>query len=193
MRFDAVIIGGGYAGCTAAEALLGAGLKVCVVSEGLSLAVSGSKAPYSRLASIQKRGATVLRGDRALSAILEDGRVACVKTRNLGPETMLEADFFILASGKFFSRGLLSDKEHIWEPVFGADVEYGTDRTSWFDDDFSASQPFMGFGVKTDSSARVFVGGKALANLYAAGDIVAKDCKQVNVNKLIEDYAGRDK
>ena len=51
----------------------------------------------------------------------------------------------------------------------------------------------MDFGVKTDASARVLVDGKALENLYAAGDIVAKGCKEANVTKLIEDYARRDK
>ena len=50
----------------------------------------------------------------------------------------------------------------------------------------------MGFGVKTDSSARVYVGGKVLENLFATGDIVAKGCKEANVTKLIEDYAGRE-
>ena len=193
MKFDAVIIGGGYAGCTAAGILSDAGLKVCVVSEGLSLAVSGSKTPYAAQAELQKHGVTFLRGDRAMGAKIEDGRVKGLETRNLGSGTILEADFYILATGKFFSRGLLSDKEHIWEPVFGADVEYSTDRTTWYDEDFSAPQPFMGFGVKTDASAHVFVGGKALENLYASGDIVAKGCKEANVTKLIEDYARRDK
>lgn len=192
MRFDAVIIGGGYAGCTAAGILSDAGMKVCVVSEGLSLSVSGSKTPYAAQSALQKRGVTILRGDRAVGAKVEDGRVLGITTRNLGPGTMLEAPFYILATGKFFSRGLLSDKEHIWEPVFGADVEYGAERTSWFDEDFSAPQPFMGFGVKTDSSARVYVGGKVLENLFATGDIVAKGCKEANVTKLIEDYAGRE-
>ena len=40
MKFDVVVIGGGWAGRTVADRLAGAGLRVCVVSEGLSLVSS---------------------------------------------------------------------------------------------------------------------------------------------------------
>lgn len=169
MRFDVIIIGGGWSGCSAAEPLVKAGRKVCIVSEGLSLAAEKYGSPYERLAALQKQGCTVLRGDRAVSGKIEDGRVVEIRTRNL--DEPLVADEYILATGKFFSRGLLSDREHIWEPLFGADVEYDPDRTKWFDPDFEAPQPFMKFGVKTDAEGRVFVGGRAIVNLTAVGDI----------------------
>ena len=146
-----------------------AGKKVCVVSEGLSLSAVSYDSPYSRLAALQKHGATILRGDRAVSAKIEAGRVKEIRTRNL--DLPLEADEYILATGKFFSRGLLSDKDHIWEPVFGADVEYDQDRTKWFDPDFEAPQPFMKFGVKTDAEGRVIVGGRTIVNLTAVEGI----------------------
>lgn len=169
MRFDVIIIGGGWAGCTAAEELLEAGRNICIVSEGLSLAAVKYDSPYARLADLQKRGVTVLRGDRAISSVMEDGKVVEIRTRNL--DTPLQADEYILATGKFFSRGLLSDKEHIWEPVFGADVEYDADRTRWFDPDFDAPQPFMKFGVRTDAEGHVIVDGRVIVNLTAVGDI----------------------
>ena len=171
MKFDVIIIGGGWAGCTEAEKLADAGAKVCVVSEGLSLAAVRYESPYARHAALQKKGVTVLRGDRVLSGRIEDGKVTGVVTRNLGKSEPLAADKYVLATGKFFSRGLLSDKEHIWEPVFGADVDYDPDRTKWFDLDFDAPQPFMKFCVKTDSEGRVMVGGRAIINLTAVGDI----------------------
>ena len=166
-----VVIGGGWAGCAAAEQFADAGLKVCVVSEGLSLTIPDLQKPYERIARLQKNGVTVLRGDRALRGTIEDDRVTGVITRNLGENTPLTADKYVLATGKFFSRGLLSDKDHIWEPVFGADVEYDADRSRWFNPDFGARQPFMKFGVKTDSEHRVMVGGRAIVNLLAVGDI----------------------
>ena len=169
MRFDVIIIGGGWAGCTAAEPLVEAGKKVCIVSEGLSLSAVKYESPYARLATLQKQGAEVLRGDRAISGKIEDGKVVEIRTRNM--DEPLVADEYVLATGKFFSRGLLSDKEHIWEPLFGADVAYDPDRTKWFDPDFEAPQPFMKFGVKTDTEGRVLVGGKAIVNLTAVGDI----------------------
>lgn len=169
MRFDAIIIGGGWAGCSAAEPLVEAGKKVCIVSEGLSLSAVKYDSPYARLAALQKQGAVVLRGDRAISGKIEDGRVVEVRTRNL--DEALVAEQYVLATGKFFSRGLLSDKEHIWEPVFGADVVYDPDRRKWYDPDFDAPQPFMKFGVRTDADGKVFVGGHLITNLTAVGDI----------------------
>ena len=171
LRFDVVIIGGGWAGCSAAEQLVGKGLQVCMVSEGLSLAATGYESPYMRHAALQKAGVTVLRGDRVLRGCIEDGKVTGVITRNLGESAPLVADRYVLATGKFFSRGLLSDKEHIWEPVFGVDVEYDPDRSKWFDPSFEAPQPFMKYGVRTDAEGRVMVGGRAIVNLTAVGDI----------------------
>ena len=169
MRFDVVIIGGGWAGCTAAEQLVEAGRKVCIVSEGLSLAAVKYDSPYARLAALQKQGVFVLRGDRAVCGKIEDGKVVAVRTRN--QDEPLVADEYILATGKFFSRGLLSDKDHVWEPVFGVDVDYDPDRTKWYDPDFDAPQPFMKFGVKTDAEGHVLVEGRAIVNLTAVGDI----------------------
>ena len=169
MRFDVVIIGGGWAGCSAAEKLVEAGRKVCIVSEGLSLSAVKYDSPYARLAALQKQGAVVLRGDRAVCGKIEDGKVVEVRTRN--QDEPLVADEYILATGKFFSRGLLSDKDHVWEPVFGADVDYDPDRTKWYDPDFDAPQPFMKFGVKKDAEGHVLVGGQAIVNLTAVGDI----------------------
>lgn len=186
--YDFVIIGGGSSGCDAAERLVGAGLRVCIVSEGISLAFRGLEHPYKRLAALQKAGAVVLRGDRALSGIIEDGRLVSVVTRNLGPSTPLKARHFLLASGKFFSRGLMSDKTHIWEPVFGADVRYDTDRTKWYDADFASEQPFMAYGVITDEKGCVLLGGKPVDALWAVGNIVASGCAAADIDKMIESY-----
>ena len=169
MKFDVVIIGGGWAGCTAAENLVEAGRKVCIVSEGLSLAAVKYDSPYARLAALQKQGVFVLRGDRAVCGKIEEGKVVEVRTRN--QDEPLVADEYILATGKFFSRGLLSDKDHVWEPVFGVDVDYDPDRTKWYDPDFDAPQPFMKFGVKTDAEGRVSVDGRTIVNITAVGDI----------------------
>ena len=151
--------------------MLEEGLRVCVVSEGLSLTQKDNPKPYGRLAALQKKGATVLRGDRVLGGSFEDGRLISVFTRNLGEAEPLSASLFVLATGKFFSRGLMSDKEHIWEPIFGADVDYNPDRSRWFNADFAASQPFMKFCVRTDDTGSVLIGGRPVDNLKAVGDI----------------------
>lgn len=188
--FDIIVIGGGWTGCGVAEAFLQAGKKVCVISDGLSLAVSGSDAPYSRLSALQKDGATILRGDRVLAGNWNGRRLVSVVTRNLGMQTPLSADIFVLATGKFFSRGLLSDKEHVWEPIFGSDVVSSPDRTRWYDPDFFAPQPFLGYGVLTDESGRILFGGEPAENLYASGEIVAEGYASAGIQKILTNYAG---
>ncbi|MBQ9309848.1 MAG: FAD-binding protein [Bacteroidales bacterium] len=191
MNFDIVIIGGGWTGCSLAGRLCAAGMKVCVVSDGLSLSESASPSPYARLAALQSKGAVILRGDRAEGGIWDGSGLLAIYTRNLGNGTPLYASDFILATGKFFSRGLLSDKLHVWEPVFGSDVLSAGDRTDWFKEGFSERQPFMDFGVRTDAYGRILFGGVPALNLYAAGDIVAAGFDECDLDYLL-DHAGKE-
>lgn len=183
MKFDIIVIGGGLAGCTAAGVLADAGRKVALFSEGLSLhdASEGpashkaqARSPYAALSALAAKGVTVFRGDSIVrTCISEDGTlVERGFSRNLGNEP-LEAGCWLLATGKFFSRGLISNMEKVFEPVFDADVEFEQDRTKWFSPDFFASQPYEKFGVKTDARRRVVKGGISILNLYAAGQVMA--------------------
>lgn len=183
MKYDAIVIGGGLAGCTAAGVLAEAGRKVAIFSEGLSLhdASEGpashkeqARPPYAALSALAAKGVTVFRGDSIIRAEMsEDGSlVKRVFSRNLGDEP-LEAAAFILATGKFFSRGIISNMGGMYEPVFDADVEFEADHSKWFDPDFFATQPYEKFGVKTDPEGHVLKGGVSVLNLYAAGQVLA--------------------
>ena len=166
MRYDVVIIGGGLAGLTAGVELLRGGRSVVAVSEGLSL----NQAPGGEFLSL---GGTFLRGDSVLSGGDWDGnRLLRVYTRNL-ESTPLEAEAFILSTGKFFSRGLISTMDAVVEPLFGCDVVFEKDRSGWCSPRFSDSQPFMEFGVRTDADGRVLRSGVPAENVYAAGEILA--------------------
>lgn len=179
MRYDVVIIGGGRAGIAAGTALQKAGLSCAIVAAGLNL----EKTSREEFISL---GGTVFKGDRAEGGVWDGQRLLSVKTRNLG-RTPLSADFFILATGKFFSRGLVATMDMIVEPVFGADVDYDPDRGRWIDPDFFAPQPFERFGVKTDPNGRLMIGGRASENLYAAGEILAG---RQDVEKTAAEVAG---
>ena len=164
MRYDVVIIGGGLAGMTAGLELQQRGLRTLVVSEGLSLHETPRKA-YT------EAGGTLLSGDSVIGGDIRDGVLLSVRTRNLG-DSLLEADHFILATGKYYSGGLVSTADRIYEPVFGCDVSFLPDRSGWCVRDFFARQPFEDFGVRVDADFRVSVGGETVRNLYAAGDIL---------------------
>lgn len=169
MKFDAVIIGGGSSGCSAASRLASEGKRVCLVTEGLTLDSLEMEKPYQRLAALTAQGVAVLRGDSVAATCMERGRAAAVRTRN---GVVLEADSFYLATGRFFSRGLVADMDGIYEPLFGADVDFPADRSLWFNPDFFAPQPFESFGVKTSEDGRIYVGGKLVENVFAIGKIL---------------------
>ena len=161
---------------------------MCVVAAGLRLDAD-QDAPYQQLNELARKGAVVLSGDRTSGGIWADSadeycrKLLAVKTLNYD-DRPLEARVFILAGGKFFSMGLRSDSERVFEPVFGSDVEFIPGRENWYSPDFFAPQPFMGFGVKTDTHGRVLFGGKPALNLYAVGSIVAANFTPADPSKI---------
>ena len=98
-------------------------------------------------------GGTYLMGDRVTGAHVYEDVVQNVVTKHLDRH-YLEADHFILASGGFFSKGLISNPFKIYEPLFELDMDYDTDRNAWYDPTFANHQPYLHFGVKTDASLR---------------------------------------
>lgn len=165
MKFDAVIIGGGQTGSNLANLLQNLGRRCVIVSEGLSLCDDASFGGF--LAS----GGTVLNGDRVIGGTFEGNRLISVRTQKLGDAT-LEAPVFVLATGKYFSRGIVADMDRVYEPIFGLDVEYDEDRSTWFNPSFSAPQRFLEFGVRTQDGCALKDGQKII-NLIPTGEVLA--------------------
>jgi len=165
MKFDVVVIGGGYVGFQKACAALSQGKSCALVSRGKSL----DRIDYS---SFVRDGGVFLLGDTAVSGEISDGRLLKIYTEKLG-STALEADEFILATGRFFSGGLSSDMNSVFEPLLGLDVFFEADPSLWFNADFFEDQPFSHFGVKTDPSGHPFKDGVVVSNLTVVGDILA--------------------
>ena len=122
-------------------------------------------------------GGTFLMGDEVTSAALHDGVVSSITTRNLDT-VRLFADHFILASGGFFSKGLVSTPTQVFEPLFGLDIDYPEDRNAWYDADFFADQPYMNYGVKTDAGLHAFKDGEPVQNLFAVGSVLGNTRKE---------------
>ena len=118
-------------------------------------------------------GGTYLMGDRVTGAHVFEDRVQNVVTKHLDRH-YLEADHFILASGSFFSKGLVSNPFKIYEPLFELDMDYNQDRNAWYNPTFAGPQPYMGFGVKTDENLRPTRKGVPLKNLYVIGSILGE-------------------
>lgn len=148
----------------AAEILQGAGQKT-------ALAVFGMSIHEVSFRNYERMGGTLLLGDRVTGGNFDGDRLISVCTANLGSIRMNAANF-IIATGKFFGKGLVADMNRIYEPVFGLDVRYEADRSKWFDPDFKASQPFLGFGVITDEQGHPFINGQRITNLFACGELL---------------------
>lgn len=120
----------------------------------------------------QKHGGIYMLGDSVVSGTFLDGRLKSVRTVN-HEDAEFEADNFILASGSFFSKGLVATQNGVVEPVFGLDVDAVSDRKEWYDRNMFNAQPYMKFGVSTDSEFRTRLDGNIVANLYAAGAVLS--------------------
>ena len=169
MKFDVIIIGGDHQDAVEGLRYIKEGKSVCLIAKGGLIGMS----PEAR-AEFAHAGGTLLCSDEVAAVDYDaDGSVQSIETVNL-KGTKLTAALYVLAAGRFVSGGLRSDMDKVWEPLFGADVEYAKDPEQWCSEDFFAPQPFEKFGVLTDAEGRVLKGGKPVANLKAFGEIIAK-------------------
>ena len=117
-------------------------------------------------------GGTFMPGDTVERGEIEGNRVRRIFTRNFG-NLSLEAENYVISTGSFFGHGLIANIERIYEPVFGLDLNVDGGRELWYDEDFYAPQPYMAFGVITDTLFRPSKEGTTIENLYATGALLA--------------------
>jgi len=119
-----------------------------------------------------KLGGMYFLGDEVTEGIFEDNKLTAVKTVNHQDITM-RADNFVLATGSFFSKGLISNQNKVIEPIFNLDVDADSDRKNWCDEQFFNDQAFMHYGVSIDADFHATLGGKSIENLYVAGSSIS--------------------
>lgn len=116
-------------------------------------------------------GGILLVSNKIKSGVVEDGSVRYVESDHL-PDEQLVADNYILASGSFMSNGVRADYEHVYEPIFGLDVEAPANRYEWYSESAFKAHPYMQYGVSTANDFHAKKGGKAISNLYAVGSVL---------------------
>ena len=119
----------------------------------------------------QQNGGVFMLGDNVLRADIKGNRISPIYSFNHGDIPFVGQNF-ILATGSYFSQGLIASTEKIYEPIFDLDVTFTPNRTQWYNSDVFDTQPYQSFGIKTDSTFRCTREGKLFENLYAAGAIL---------------------
>lgn len=124
----------------------------------------------------EQLGGLMMNGDSAVKAHFSGNQVRAIETR-IHEKEEITADAFVLASGSFFSKGLVSEFDKIFEPVFYSDIQGDqgfnpTDRFSWTNSRFSNPQPYQSAGVIINEQCQVQKDGEFLSNLYAIGNVI---------------------
>ena len=130
--------------------------------------IPGIRAQQALQHRFRALGGEYFLGDSVLRADFDGPSVKRIYTANHG-DIPFEADHFVLASGSFFSRGLVATPDRILEPVFGVDTQYVPDRAEWYTLRFFDRQNYQAFGVRTDRTLHALRQGAVIENLYCAG------------------------
>ncbi len=134
--------------------------------------VPGIRTQMALKAEFEKAGGLFLLGDTVTEAEFNgDGSVSCIRTSNFD-DIRIYADNFVLATGSFFSKGLIATPEMIYEPIFGIDLKFSEKRDDWFDSRFWNRQNYISFGAAADSSLNAKINGVTVSNLYAIGSLL---------------------
>ena len=120
----------------------------------------------------QNQGGVYMLGDSVREGRFENGKLVSIKTVN-HEETEFEAENFVLATGSFFSKGLVASQTGVAEPIFGLDIDADPDRGNWFERNMFEAQPYMKFGVASDEKFHAVKDGKAVENVYVAGSVLS--------------------
>lgn len=118
-----------------------------------------------------KLGGVYMLGDSIKKADIEDNRVVRLYSYNHG-NIPFKGDNVVLATGSYFSQGLIATSDRIYEPVFNLDVSFAPDRKEWCNPKIFESQGYQKYGVKTDELFRGLLKGKGIDNLYVSGAIL---------------------
>ncbi len=126
----------------------------------------------SRFAAL---GGVFIAGDKVTGGEIRDGVLQNISTENYG-NSGLKARYYVLATGSFFSGGMVSEFNNIREPVFGLQVNFESGRNKWYSPAFfdGKSHPFLEYGVETNErlNPRTADGG-TVGNLFCTGALLS--------------------
>ena len=120
----------------------------------------------------ERTGGVFMLGDSVVKADFEGNRVVRLFSRN-HEDMPLTADNVVLATGSFFSSGLVARSSEVIEPVMHLDVDFDSNRSTWYDAQFFNPPGYMKFGVATNNRFQVKRQGETIENVYAIGSVLS--------------------
>lgn len=119
----------------------------------------------------RQTGGIIMEGDAVTSVTPDESDLHQVWTRNHG-DIPLKARHVIVASGSFFSNGLVAGRQRVREAILDLDLQAYNTEGDWSHPDFFHSQPWQFIGVKTNPQLQPSRNGKTLAGIYAIGTVL---------------------
>lgn len=118
-----------------------------------------------------KSGGVYMLGDSIQRADIENNKITKVYSYNHG-DIPFRGKNVVLATGSYFSQGLIATSNRVYEPIFDLDIDYLENREEWYNINMFENQNYQQFGVKTNDSFNGLKNGKPIENLYVAGAIL---------------------
>ena len=137
--------------------------------------ILGLRLDHALKNSFIKLGGEYIAGERVVSGSISNNKVEFLTTRNSG-NIPVQAKFYALTTGSFFSGGLTAGFDSITEPLFGLKVQSDKNKSKWYSETFfdKKSHPFLGYGVETDNRFNPLSdNGKTIKNLFCAGSVLS--------------------
>jgi len=124
--------------------------------------------------ALDEAGASFETGNPVVDYDADGDTIEQVYIEKNGAKIPNSADQYVLATGGLVGKGVESNRDAVYEPIFDCHIEHGADRYDWFDTDVFGDHPFAGFGVETDETLRPLTSSDAVQfdNLRAAGSVL---------------------
>lgn len=124
--------------------------------------------------ALDAEGVHVESGNPVVGYSEDEGRITAVSVDRGRREVPYHAEQFVLATGGLVGKGIDSDREGVFEPVFDCHVPQPGERYEWFHDEVFDDQPYARFGVAVDAGLRPLdpEGDPEFSNLRAAGAVL---------------------
>jgi glycerol-3-phosphate dehydrogenase subunit B len=134
--------------------------------------IVGIRSQQRMITYFQQQGGYYMLGDAVNNIGRETNGMYRINTNNHG-DISFTARNIVLATGSFFSKGLVASRQQIVEPIAYLDVDAADKRQDWYSENFFDDQAYQYFGVSTDANFRVSKQGNILNRFYAAGAVLS--------------------